>query len=217
MSDRTPLPQQEIPGWWIKWISEAIQQFPRPPEMDKVTGMRWMADKNELKRFFAKLLTPPKIKLSDKRFHILETFDLYIPEDIKELAHLLPKRKMAEFAPTKLLVGQKLKVDFIMIQAMDVNVKDCRVFLRNEGALLLGDIGALLVIREQERLGKKNMRIPLCCEQWIASIGEGDSFTDVYGIYSPDYVEHQLVAKGHGDIQKQKGIFFLFCFRDAFE
>lgn len=219
MSDRTPLPQQEIPGWYIKLQTDVLSQLPRPKDgMDKITAERWTKNNGVgLKKFLSGLVAPPKVELLDKRFHILETFDLYITEDIKELAPLLPKRSV-EDAPTELFVGQKLKVDFIMIQDVNVTTNSCRTFLEGEGALLLGGIGALLIIKEQERLGKKNMRIPLCCNQWIASIGRGNTnVSDVYGVYSPDYIDHKLVSMGPHNISKQKGIFFLFCFRDAFD
>lgn len=205
MSDRTPLPQQEIPGWWVKWIGEAIQQFPRPPEMDKITGMRWLADKNELKRFFAKLVIPPKIELSDKRFHILYTFDIHVPEEIFLESSLIPK-------------GQKLKVDLVMVHDMNVSAAECVEFLREEGALFLGEAGALLVIGENARLEKQNMGIPLG-DRWIASLDNRVTNwpSDIVpGVLGPEFKNYGLFSKTIDDVKQGGGIFFLFCFRDAF-
>lgn len=196
MTDSTP-PQQGIPGWYIEFQAAILQLIPRPPQMDKVTAMRLSKNPREFKQILARLLNPEvkQIELSDKRFHILETFDLFVPED---------------FESTIVRPGQKLKVDFLMTSA---SILDCINFLTYESALPLGKEGSLLVLREYSRVSEKGMRIPLC-DRWIASFGM-ENILEVPGVLGENYTNYRLQSKSIKEIEQDGGVLFLFCFLDA--
>ncbi len=220
MPDRTPLPKQEIPGWYIKFQSDILQQLPRPEDgMDKVTALRWDKDQRGLKQNLKSLVTPPKIELSDKRFSIIDTFDVFVPDSVNEMIEQMEVLGIGKSAK-KIVLGQKLKVDLIIVHG-NVSIADCVNFLNAEGALLLGVLGLTLILEEQARLAKKQMRNALGC-RWTASLGEQNDVTTsgeedclVPGMVGPDYINYELQSKTKDELEKEGGILFLYCFRDA--
>lgn len=220
MTDRTPLQnEQTTPGWYIKLQTDVLNQLPRPPEMDKVTAQRW-TNKNGagLNKFLSGLITPPKIELSDKRFHIISTFDLYFDKKSLEceLMGVVDAVQSQNFKH-----GQKFKVDVINAHAVG-SVNDCINFLEQEQALFLGGLGTALVYQEQKRRNKKN-ECPTLWPFWIASfasfreeypfkIPSGNFFT-IPGIIGLDYVNYEFKDKTPEELVNGPVLFF--CFRDA--
>ena len=220
MSDRKPLPKQEIPGWYIKFQSDILQQLPRPEDgMDKVTALRWDKDQWGLKQNLKSLVTPPKVPLSDKRFIIIDTFDIFVPESVNEMIEKMEALGIGKSAK-KIVLGQKLKVDFLWVRG-NASIMDCVNFLKEEDALLLGVLGLTLILEEQARLSKKRERISLPCH-WTASLGEQNDISSskdedcpIPGMIGPDYVNYELQSKTKEELNKEGGIHALFCFRDA--
>lgn len=220
MSDRKPLPKQEIPGWYIKFQSDVLQQLPRPEDgMDKVTALRWDKDQRGLKQNLYSLVTPPNVQLSDKHFSIIDTFDIFVPEDVTEMIEGMEVLGIGKSAE-KIVLGQKLKVDLVLVRG-NASIADCVSFLKNEGALLLGVLGLTLIFEEQVRLSKKQERISLGCH-WTASFGEQNDASlsnredwPVPGMIGPDYINYEVIGKTKEELEKEGGILFLYCFRDA--
>ncbi|HAT68499.1 MAG: hypothetical protein A2481_01850 [Candidatus Yonathbacteria bacterium RIFOXYC2_FULL_47_9] len=211
MADRTPLPSQEIPGWYIKFQSDVLQQLPRPEDgMDKITALRWDRNQRALKQNLSSLVTPPKTNLSDGRLGIIHTFDIFVPDNIDELvkkqsggtARIIPDLK----------IGQKIKVD-IMMNGWGISTRNCINYLKGEDALLLGELGAMLVL-------KQALKEPLGCT-WTASFSEenapGLSHKKDYlvpGIIGPAYTNYAYKPRMLVDLEKE-GLSFFFAFHDA--
>lgn len=217
MTDRTPLPQKEIPGWYITFQAAVLQQLPRPEDgVDKVTALRWDKDQRGLKQKLASLVQPPRIDLSDKRLGIIHTFDVFVSDDIDELR---TKYCSANNVAQRLTPGQKLKVDLVM-NGHDIPPRECINFLRSEGALFLGELGSAFIIAEQNRLRKKQMRIPLS-DQWMASFSEENAAIPasqkeevIPGIIGPFYNNYKQTSKSFEDL-KRDGMLYFFSFHDA--
>ena len=220
MRDRKPFPKQEIPGWYIKFQSDILQQLPRPEDgMDKVTALRWDKDQRGLKQNLKSLVTPPKIQLSDRRFSIIDTFDVFVPDSVNEMIEQMEALGIGKSAK-KIVLGQKLKVDLLIAHGY-VSILSCVNFLKSEGALLLGVLGLRLILEEQNRLSKKQERISLGCH-WTASFGEQNDEgllcaeeCPIPGMIGPDYIKYELQSKTSEELRKEGGILFLYCFRDA--
>lgn len=211
MTDRTPLPQKEIPGWYITFQAAILQQLPRPEDgMDKVTALRWDKDQRVLKQHLSSLVTPPKIKLSDDRLRIIHTFDVFMSNNLDEIT--ATQSRMTQDVVRKLKQGQKLKVDLIM-NGHGISTRNCINYLKSEGALLIGKVGIVLILEQA-------LQQPLGCV-WTASFCEENSLdlphrNDYYvpGIVGPGYTNYEHQPRTLDELARE-GLPFFFAFRDA--
>lgn len=130
-----------------------------------------------------------KLSVADKRFELLNAFELIVPPDYKHADRLdsFKKKHKKEFygyndaitdknfskATTKLVPGRKFKVKIFQITEK-VTSENCMDFLKTQNAVLVGAQGASLLYelkKEQLPLGK-----------WSVSFDEKDSlWTDSDG------------------------------------
>jgi hypothetical protein len=130
-----------------------------------------------------------KLSIADKRFELVKTFDITVPENYKHGVRLDSFRKehKKEFyyyneaitdknfenATTKLEPGRKLKVKVFNIKET-VTSTDCMEFLKSQKAILLGAAGASLcyeLAKEQFPLNSWNISFDEKDALWTDSDG----------------------------------------------
>ncbi|MFH0814503.1 MAG: hypothetical protein V1902_00195 [Candidatus Falkowbacteria bacterium] len=59
---RTTSQDSGFPGWYVTFQTAALNQLPRPPELDQVTAEGWIKNQGALKKVLAEDLLPPTLK-----------------------------------------------------------------------------------------------------------------------------------------------------------
>jgi len=193
-----------MPGWYIKFQADMLQQLPRPGTIDQTTAEGWSGNQEALKKVLAEVLLPGDAM---QEFILLYAFNLMVPDNYDHSTQLasFKKKNREDFlfysdvitdekfanATQRLIPGKTYKVKIFRTTHW-VYSEECLEFLKSQNAILVGAQGISLVWD----LRKDN----LCFGRTISFDQKKALPTDQFDFHRVPFITRRENGKGSFDI-----------------